>query len=135
MPDKSEVPATTSAWSDERLEIIIGNLLRLGVSIAAVVVLAGGILYLARYGNQPINYGNFHGEPRELRTITGIVRGVRAVHPTAIIQFGLLLLIATPIARVILSAYGFWREHDYHYVIITLIVLGVLLYSLLKSAP
>jgi uncharacterized membrane protein len=123
----------TSTWTDERLEIIIGNLLRIGVGISALVVLAGGILYLARYGSQPINYGNFHGEPRELRTISGIVRGARTGHARAIIQFGLLLLIATPIARVIFSAYGFWRERDYRYVFITLIVLGVLLYSLLNS--
>jgi uncharacterized membrane protein len=48
-------------------------------------------------------------------------------------QLGLLLLVATPIARVVFSAFGFWRERDYRYVFITLIVLGVLLYSLLKS--
>lgn len=131
MPGKSDA---TSTWTDERLEIIIGNLLRIGVGISALVVLAGGILYLARYGSHPINYGNFHGEPRELRTISQIVRGARAGHARAIIQVGLLLLIATPIARVIFSAYGFWRERDYRYVFITLIVLGVLLYSILQSA-
>ena len=131
MPGNS---VATSSWTDERLEIIIGNLLRIGVGISALVVLAGGILYLARYGSQHINYGSFHGEPRELRTISGIARGGRAGHARAIIQFGLLLLIATPIARVIFSAYGFWRERDYRYVFITLIVLGVLLYSILKSA-
>lgn len=131
MPGKSDA---TSTWTDERLEIIIGNLLRIGVGISALVVLAGGILYLARYGTQPINYGSFHGEPRELRTISGIVRGARAGHARAIIQVGLLLLIATPIARVIFSAYGFCRERDYRYVFITLFVLGVLLYSILQSA-
>jgi uncharacterized membrane protein len=133
MSVQSDAPATSSAWTDERLEIIIGNLLRIGVAISAVVVLAGGILYLAQYGSAPIDYGSFHGEPRELRSIAGIIRGARAGHPAAIIQCGLLLLIATPIARVIFSAFGFLRERDYRYVCITLIVLGVLLYSILKS--
>ncbi len=126
--------AAGSNWTDERLEIVIGQLLRIGVGISAAVVLAGGLLYLAKYGSQPINYGNFHGEPHELRTISGIFRGLGAGHARAIMQFGLLLLIATPVARVALAAFGFLRERDHRYVVITLIVLGVLLYSILKSA-
>ncbi|MGB9103684.1 MAG: DUF1634 domain-containing protein [Terriglobales bacterium] len=125
--------AQPSTWTDDRLEIVIGNLLRIGVTIAAVVVLAGGILYLAKHGSLPVDYGSFHGEPRELRSISGIIRAAPSGNPRAIIQLGLLLLIATPVARVIFSAFGFLRERDYRYVLITLIVLGVLLYSILKS--
>ena len=55
-------------------------------------------------------------------------------HGQAIIQFGLLLLIATPVARVAFAAIGFAMERDYLYVVITLIVLVVLLYSLFGSA-
>ena len=43
-------PPTTSRWSDEQLQVILGNLLRTGVLTAAAVVLLGGILYLARHG-------------------------------------------------------------------------------------
>ncbi|MGI9100911.1 MAG: DUF1634 domain-containing protein [Terriglobales bacterium] len=132
------MPADTEAkvgtWSDERLEIIIGNLLRIGVGAAAAVVLAGAILYLLKYGGERIDYGTFHAEPANLRSLSGIAHAAGAGNSTAIIQFGLLLLIATPIARVIFSAFGFLKERDYRYVFITLIVLGVLLYSLLKSA-
>jgi uncharacterized membrane protein len=46
------------------------------------------------------------------------------------IQLGLLFLIATPVARVAFSVYAFMRERDKTYVIITLIVLAILLYSL-----
>ena len=56
------------------------------------------------------------------------------LHGKSIIQFGLLLLIATPIARVMFSVVGFAVERDYLYVALTLIVLGVLLYSLIGSA-
>jgi uncharacterized membrane protein len=128
--DTGEVPST---WTDERLELIIGNLLRIGVAAAALVVLAGGILYLFKYRGDHVAYGSFRGEPRGLRSITGILQGAGAGHSRAIMQLGLLLLVATPIARVVFSAFGFWRERDYRYVLITLIVLGVLLYSLLKS--
>jgi uncharacterized membrane protein len=48
-------------------------------------------------------------------------------------QLGLLLLIATPIARVMFSAVAFAMERDRMYVGFTLIVLAVLLYSLFGS--
>jgi uncharacterized membrane protein len=47
-----------------------------------------------------------------------------------IIQFGLLFLIATPIARVAFSVIAFALQRDRVYVSVTLIVLGLLLYSL-----
>ncbi len=47
------------------------------------------------------------------------------------IQLGLLLLIATPVARVGCSVVGFLRERDPTYVVLTLIVLSVLLYTLI----
>lgn len=126
--------SNTKSWNDQRIEVIIGTLLRVGVMLAAAVVLLGGLVYLARHGHEVVNYTTFHGEPDSLKTMAGIVQGVFAFRGQAIIQLGLLLLIATPIARVVFSAIAFAIEHDYMYVIITLIVLAVLLYSLLSSA-
>jgi uncharacterized membrane protein len=51
-----------------------------------------------------------------------------------LIQFGLLLLIATPAARVVFSVAGFAIERDWMYVAITLLVLLTLLYSLASSS-
>ena len=45
-------------------------------------------------------------------------------------QVGLLLLIATPVVRVAVSAFGFMLERDRIYVAITLAVLLILLASL-----
>ncbi len=120
-------------FNDQRIEIIIGALLRTGVILAAAVVLFGGILYLMRYGHNAPNYRTFHGEPERLKSMSDIVRGVGAMDPRSIIQFGLLLLIATPVARVVFSAIAFGIERDYMYVVITLIVLAILLYSLFGS--
>lgn len=119
-----------AAWTDERVERIMGNLLRLGVLTSAVVVLLGGILHLLKYGGRPFSYQTFRGEPDDLRHVTGILKAALALRGRGLIQFGLLLLIATPVARVVFSIIAFALERDRTYVMITLIVLAILLYSL-----
>src|SRR5947207_707409 len=92
------------AWTDERLDQILGNLLRFGVLLAGVVGLAGGVGYLIRHGDEEMpSYREFRGEPDEYRHLSAIVAGAAALHGRAIIQLGLLILIATPIARVVFS--------------------------------
>ncbi len=126
--------ATNSKWSDRRIEEIVGGLLRVGVSLAAVVVLFGGVLYLVRHGFSVANYRVFQGEPPDFRTAKGVFGSVRALDARGIIQLGLLILIATPVARVAFSIWGFTEEHDRLYVTFTIIVLSILLYSLLGSS-
>jgi len=125
---------TPKDWTDLRIEIIIGSLLRTGVILAASVVFLGGVLYLVRHGHETISYTTFQGEPEALKSIPAVLGGVASFSARAIIQLGLLLLIATPIARVAFAAIAFALERDYLYVVITLIVLAVLLYSLVGSA-
>ena len=116
---------------DVQVEQDLGNLLRAGVILAALVVLAGGTVYLVHHGMEPRpDLRIFHGEPPELVSPFGIVEYALSLHGRGIIQLGLLLLIATPVARVVFSVVAFARERDFTYVGITLIVLGVLLYSL-----
>jgi uncharacterized membrane protein len=124
---------SAQSWDDQRIEVIIGALLRTGVILAASVVLFGGVLYLMHHGREVADFTTFHGEPENLKSVSQIVHGALAGSAHAIIQLGLLLLIATPVARVIFSAIAFAIERDYMYVVITLIVLGILLYSLLAS--
>jgi uncharacterized membrane protein len=120
-------------WRDRRMEIILGNLLRTGVLLSAAVVFWGGCIYLSRHAHEPANYRVFAGEPSEFRSIPGVIRSVMNGRGRGWIQLGLLLLIATPIARVAFSIAGFALERDRLYVVFTLIVLAVLLYSLLGS--
>jgi uncharacterized membrane protein len=119
--------------TDRQVEISIAFLLRTGVFLAAAVVLIGGILHLAHSGHLRTHYHVFHGEPSDLRSPTGVIREAFSGRPDAIIELGLLLLILTPIARVVFSVVAFARERDLMYVIMTLVVLGVLLYSLLAG--
>ena len=125
--------STTRNWTDKTIEEIVGTLLRVGVSLSAFVVAIGAAIYLARHGREPANYGVFHGEPSDLRSLSGIVRDAFRLRGRGIIQLGLLLLIATPVARVAFSIWGFAEEHDRLSMIFTGIVLIVLLYSLLGS--
>ena len=122
-----------NTWTDQRLERIISILLRTGVVLSAAVVLLGGIGYLARHGNESADYHVFRGAPEQYRSVGAILRAMGPSSFRAIIQFGLLLLIATPIARVAFSLAGFAFERDGTYVWITSIVLAVLIYSV--TAP
>jgi uncharacterized membrane protein len=123
--------------SDVQVEQWLGNLLRAGVAIAAAVVLLGGIVYLVHHGHErrPDLSKFREGEPSPLRSPSGIVKEAAQFHGRGLIQLGLLLLIATPVARVVFSVYAFLRERDYTYVVLTLIVLAVLLYSLFHGGP
>lgn len=128
----SDAPST---WSDERLDRVLGNLLRAGVLLAASVVLLGAVVTLTRHGAEPApDLAEFHGERSNLRNLPGIMTQVLAFRGRGIIQLGIVLLIATPVARVIFSVFAFAMQRDYIYVIITLIVLAALLYSLFGEA-
>jgi uncharacterized membrane protein len=118
-----------SNWNDQSMERIISILLRTGVILSAVIVLLGGACYLARHGNELPNYHVFEGAPEEYRSVRAIVHAMGPSNCRAIIQFGLLLLIATPIGRVAFSLVGFALERDRTYVVLTTIVLAVLIYS------
>ena len=120
-------------WSDQTIEEIVGNLLRTGVMASAAIVIVGGIIYLLRHGSSHPDYHIFRGEPPDLRTFSGIFHDAFRLHGRGIIQLGLLLLIATPVARVAFSIWGFAAEHDRMYVVFTSIVLVILLYSLLGA--
>ena len=120
-------------WTDQRIENILGKLLQSGVMLAATVVMIGAAIYLKRHAWEPVGYSVFRGEPSEYTTVRGILHGVATLRGRGFIQLGLLLLIATPVARVAFSVWGFVEEKDKMYVTFTLIVLAVLLYSLFGS--
>ena len=120
-------------WTDDEVERWIGGLLRAGVLLSAGVALAGGVYYAAQYGATSPSYATFHGEPHGLTSISSILRGAAHLQSPALVQLGLLLLIATPVARVALSLLAFAVQRDHLYVGVTTIVLVLLLYGLLGS--
>jgi uncharacterized membrane protein len=115
---------------DEHIEQIIGRLLQIGVLLAAGVVIIGGSMLLMHYGSIPANFRQFKGEDPVLKSVGSIAHGVITGDSRAIVQLGLVLLIATPVARVALTLGAFALQRDRLYVAVTTLVLTVLLYGL-----
>jgi uncharacterized membrane protein len=88
----------------------IAGILRLGVSVAAVLALVGTALYLKTSGGATPRYQIFHA--------TAPAKGW--------LHAAILMLILTPVARVAFSAYAFAKANDITYLLITLIVLALL---------
>jgi uncharacterized membrane protein len=141
MDEMSAAPPAPAAqpdnrWSDERVEQVIGNLLRFGVLLSAVVVLLGGVIYLYEEGGKPAPPAHLtvqDDQPPARRRVLDIASDAGRFHSTGLIELGLLLLIATPIARVVFSIVAFSIHPQRLYVFITLLVLAILLYSLFSG--
>ncbi len=119
--------------SDHDLDLSVAAMLRVGVTLAAIIVFAGGMLSLWHPPSSPADYTHFHAGSETLRSISGIFHGAIHLDPQCIIQLGLVVLIATPVARVVLCVIGFARQKSALYVAISSIVLAILVYSLTSS--
>lgn len=124
---------TLDRSQEAKLELWISNLLRYGVQLSSLIVLVGGILYLIHHHAEPVDYRVFQGEPAIYRSPSGVVQALLEGHRRGIIQLGLLVLIATPILRVLLSLVTFLRWRDYTYAAITFLVLSGLIYSFVSA--
>lgn len=113
------------------MQAIIGWILRAGVFISMAIVFVGGLLYIIRHGQGVADYHTFKGIPAFVHSPQGIINGILEFRGQAIIQAGIVLLIATPVVRVVFSAIGFVLEKDYLYVGITMVVLLIIFFSML----
>ena len=124
--------AAQTNFKDKDMQTVIGWVLRLGVIISMLVVVVGGAVYLYRHGQSIADYSVFKGVPDFVHP-SNIIDGILAHRGRAVIQAGILLLIATPILRIIFSAIGFMLEKDRLYIAITLIVLLIITISMLSG--
>ena len=122
----------------ESMNRIIGDVLRFGVLLAAVVITAGTLLLAAStgstdagasltYSSDQIPHGSF--DP----SLTEVVGGVEALNPYSVIELGVLLLLATPVTRVGFSVYLFAAAGDRAFLYITITVLLLLIFSMLVT--
>ncbi len=121
------------AITDKQMEASIGTMLRVGVTISAANVFLGGILYLRQPLIKAPDYSHFIAEREWLPNIVGVLQGAAHLDPRNMIQLGILLLIATPITRVVFCIAGFARQNDRLYVLISSSVLVILIYSLFQG--
>lgn len=112
--------------TDRDVATVVGKLLRFGVLSACLVAILGGIMFMILHSSEVSDFTQFRGAPEYLRSLGGIYGGLLALDARAVIQAGVIILIATPIMRVALSIFAFALERDYLYVVITVIVLLII---------
>ena len=125
--------ASRGKFKDTDMQFIIGWILRGGVVVSMAIVAIGGILFIYRHGHSIPDYSTFKGTPGFISSPKGVFEGVLHLKGQAIIQFGIALLIATPVLRVIFAAIGFVLEKDYLYTLISLIVLLIITVSMISG--
>jgi uncharacterized membrane protein len=91
----------------DRLEHVVGVVLRIGALVSTAILALGLAVALARPSS--------------------------AAGP-AVIRAGLLVLLATPVARVIASVLDYARDRDWLFAALTFIVLVIVLGSLIVGA-
>jgi len=119
--------------TDMQMDAAIANVLRFGISLAATLMVLGGWFYLQHPTMQPSDYAQFRGSSVALRNLGKVLTGKRLADSTSVLELGILLLVATPVARVALCVVDFARQRDKLYVAVSCFVLLVLLYSLFRG--
>lgn len=114
--------------SAERLRVVISTVLIVGVATSALLILAGFLAaLLVGWDGSLSGAATTTAAPNDF---SGVVTGLGALRPIALAQAGLLVLLATPVLRVLASVIGFTLEGDHLYTLVTLGVLAILLVSL-----
>jgi uncharacterized membrane protein len=121
-------------YSDREMDEQMGVLLRAGVIISCGVMLVGAALYMVRHSLERPDYGSFHGVPLGLDSVRGVLREVRLGSARGIIQLGVLLMVVTPVMRVVFAVAGFARQKQWAFVWISLTVLALLVWGLAQQS-
>lgn len=129
---------TKEFWAERDMELLIGKLLRYGVILSCCITVFGGIVYLFQHSGDSSAMYQATDIPNEAFGVSHYLRELVTIFPrllqfdgAAIIQFGVCVLIATPVIRVAVSVFAFLMEKDYLYVVITLIVLSIIIANML----
>ncbi len=115
----------------KEMRIWISQILRTGVLVSAVLLFTGGILFAFQHPGTVFSFKSFAGEPERLREVGSVLREAVHFKSRAVIQLGVLILISTPVLRVVFSFIEFLIQRDWTFILITAIVICTLFYSLL----
>ncbi len=118
----------SSSNSKNNMNALIGNTLRIGVFTACLIALIGGIWYLVASSDSTLpDYSVFHKGDISYTTFEGIFKSVLSFSAVGWVQLGVIVLMLTPVMRVMLSLVDFSIQRDWLYVVITGIVLFVII--------
>jgi uncharacterized membrane protein len=121
----------------ESMNLVIGRVLRYGVLISGIIILLGTISLAASSGLSDtagvLVYNENVPHDRLDVSLASIFHGLVTLSAFSWIELGVIVLIATPVARVIISVFLFAAERDRLYVFVTAVVLILLLFSMLVT--
>jgi uncharacterized membrane protein len=122
----------------ESMNVVIGKVLRYGVILSGAIILLGAIGLVATNGLSDTSgmlFYNPNAVPHDNLdlSLSGLVQGLVTFSAFSWIELGVIVLIATPVSRVMISVFLFAAERDRLYVLITAIVLALLLFSMLVT--
>lgn len=116
-----------------QVEVTISRILRAGVIVSLALVVAGMVTALFQAGGTDLD-ALLGPDAVVPRTLGEVLSGAAHLQPAGLVSLGLLVLIATPVVRVVASVVGFARDGDRAYTVITAVVLGLLGMSFLLGA-
>ena len=114
------------------MEKTIARALRIGVLSAAIIAAVGGILYLWQHGSESVpdftrfSYKSLPTGADHYTTLRGVAKSFFNFSAEGWIMVGVLVLILTPVMRIVLSLVGFVRERDWLFAGITSFVLAII---------
>ncbi len=113
---------------DKQMEAVMALVLRGGVLLASVFVVVGAGLYVAGHAGAVTDYRDFVARGIVWQ---GFIARVLHLEAVTLMQLGILILVGTPVARVLLGAVVFLVEQDRLYVFVSVFILGILAYGIL----
>jgi uncharacterized membrane protein len=116
-------------FTDADLNRSVGNLLRLGVILSVITSLVGFIKLFTEGFKMPKKYKLLDMGTSSEKVWGHFWETLCKGEGMAIIQLGILLLIFTPLMRIIFALIGYLKEKDYVYVVISSIVLAIMAVS------
>lgn len=129
MPDRTSSLVTPPQPPDTEANVYVDvyRLLIAGMIVSSILFALGIVRALLRPQYIPLS-------TRWVRSqyhVTTVVRGIMHGDPTAILLVATVLLILTPVARVVVSIVAFLVDRDYKFVVVTSIVFLVMVITVI----
>jgi uncharacterized membrane protein len=119
--------------NDAQLQNSLARLMLTGVLVAAAIMGAGLIWFVATHEGMPPGDHLFSGEPKYFENPVSMLQrafDLKAVgHRRSLLMIGVVLLLLNPLVRVAFAALGFAAQRDKLYTAISVLVFGVLVLS------
>jgi uncharacterized membrane protein len=127
MPERAN--AQKPATAEANVYAGVYHVLLVGMFVSTSLFAAGVIRALILHAHFPLTTEWVRDHARFMTVIHGLAR----LDPTALMVVASVLLILTPVVRVVVSIYAFWMDHDYRYVLVTGLVLAIMVLTFVLS--